>query len=85
MFSVILHKVIQVPKLQTPKSSHSNPYKIFGFTWSALPLSRFCFLAFYYSPTASGFTGLETSACPMIILSDVSHDNKLSRTKENFS
>lgn len=36
------------------------------------------------SSTASGFTGLETSACPMIKLSDVSHDNKLSRTKENL-
>lgn len=37
------------------------------------------------SSTASGFTGLETSACPMIILSDVPHDNRLSRTKANFS
>lgn len=49
-------------------------------------LPRCLFLCSYYSPTASGFTGLETSACPMIIIVlDVAHDSKLSRTKANFS
>lgn len=38
------------------------------------------------SSTASGFTGLETSACPMIIIVlDVSHDNKLFLAKANVS
>lgn len=37
------------------------------------------------SASASGLTGLETSPCPMIMLYDVSHDNKLSRITETFS
>lgn len=83
MFSFILHKVIHVPSYK-----HQIPYMQIPWKYSTSPvdlprLSRFYFLAFYYSPIASGFTGLETSACPMIILSDVSHDNKLSRTKAN--
>lgn len=84
MFSFILHTVINVQSYK-----HQIPYIQIPLKYSTSPvdlpcLSRFYFFAFYYSPIASGFTGLETSACPMIILSDVAHDNKLSGTKANF-